>query len=91
MSEGDAADNSPVDAPAALLIAPDPSGQSDMQLEHIRDLSQEDYDRYQLEARATMNREVDCTEGSSRDLLYRRNARQGHDFRLGLSYECRGG
>src|SRR6476620_3388325 len=33
----------------------------------------------------------DCPEGASRDLLYRRNARQGHDFRLGLSYECRRG
>jgi hypothetical protein len=39
MSEGDAADNSPVDAPAALLIAPDPSGQSDVRLEYVRDLS----------------------------------------------------
>jgi hypothetical protein len=46
MSEGDAADNSPVDAPAALLIATDPSGQSDVRLEHIRDLSQQDYERF---------------------------------------------
>jgi len=51
-------------APAALLIVPDRSGQSDVQLEHIRDRSQEAYDRYQPEARATMNTQVDCTEGS---------------------------
>jgi hypothetical protein len=33
----------------------------------------------------------DCPEGAARDLLCRRNTRKRHDFRLGLSYECRGG
>ena len=31
-----------------------------------------------------VNRQMDPQEGSSHDLLYRRNARQGHDFRLEL-------
>jgi hypothetical protein len=46
-----------------------------------------------LTVRSTCDYEwgVDCTEGALRDLLYRRNARQGHDFRLGLAYECRRG
>lgn len=40
-------DNEPVDAPGALLIAPDPTGQSDVRLEHICDLSPEAYQRYE--------------------------------------------
>src|ERR1700742_1848004 len=46
-----------------------------------------------LTARSTCDYErgVDCIQGALHDLLCRRNARQGHDFRLGLSYECRGG
>jgi hypothetical protein len=47
MSESDAVDNAPVDAPAALLLAPDPTGQSDVRFEYIRDLSQEEYERYE--------------------------------------------
>ena len=38
-------DNEPVDAPGALLIAPDPTGQSEVRLEHICDLSPEAYQR----------------------------------------------
>lgn len=40
------ADNDPVDDPAAFLIAADPTGQSAVRLEHICDLSDEDYQRY---------------------------------------------
>jgi hypothetical protein len=39
-------DNEPVEAPGALLISDDPTGQSDVRLERICDLSQEDYQRY---------------------------------------------
>ncbi len=40
------ANNDPVAAPAAFLIAADPTGQSDVRIEHICDLCDEDYQRY---------------------------------------------
>ncbi len=45
-THGDAANNAPVEAPAALLLAPDPTGQSDVRFEYIRDLSPAEYERY---------------------------------------------
>jgi hypothetical protein len=39
-------DNEPVDAPGAVLIAADPTGQSDVRYEPICDLTEEDYERY---------------------------------------------
>jgi hypothetical protein len=45
------AENDPVSAPAAYLIGPDPTGQSDVRLEHICDLSDEDYQRYKAAER----------------------------------------
>ena len=45
------ANNDPVAAPAAYLIGPDPTGQSDVRLEHIRDLSDDDYQRYKAAER----------------------------------------
>jgi hypothetical protein len=47
MSDGTMDDNSPVREPAALLLAPDPTGQSDVKFEYIRDLSDEEHERYQ--------------------------------------------
>lgn len=38
--------NAPVDAPGALLISDDPNGHSDVRIERICDLPQEDYQRY---------------------------------------------
>ncbi|MEE3064948.1 MAG: hypothetical protein VYA67_13460 [Actinomycetota bacterium] len=40
------ANNNPVSAPAAYLIGPDPTGQSDVRIEHICDLSDENHGRY---------------------------------------------
>jgi hypothetical protein len=45
-TQGDVADNSPVEAPAALLLAPDPTGQSDVRFEYICDLSPAEHERY---------------------------------------------
>jgi hypothetical protein len=45
------ANNDPVPAPAAYLIGPDPTGQSDVRLEHLCDLSDEDYQRYKVAER----------------------------------------
>jgi hypothetical protein len=39
-------DNAPIDAPAAALIAPDPTGQSDVRYEVICELAPDDYERY---------------------------------------------
>jgi hypothetical protein len=45
------ANNNRVVAPAAYLIGPGPTGQSDVRLEHISDLSDEDYQRYKCAER----------------------------------------
>jgi hypothetical protein len=39
--------NEPVNAPAAYLIGDDPTGHSDVRFEHICDLSDDDYQRYE--------------------------------------------
>ncbi|MDT7764500.1 MAG: hypothetical protein QOC63_3920 [Mycobacterium sp.] len=39
-------DNEPIDAPGAVLISADPTGQSDIRYEHICDLTEGDYQRY---------------------------------------------
>lgn len=47
MSASSAEDNAPVNAPTALLLAPDPTETSNVRFEYIRDLSQEEHDRYE--------------------------------------------